>query len=70
MKIITLENTRQRLLIEEPYQVEISETGEVTKILNTTIPWFSCSDFEYIKEKNLLIVPTFFNNTIIAYKLN
>jgi len=45
----------------------VTPKGEKTKILDTTTPGFYCADFEYIKEKNLLIIPTFFGNTIVGY---
>ncbi len=48
----------------------VTQQGDKTKILDTTTPGFFSADFEYIKEKNLLIVPTFFNNSITAYKLH
>lgn len=48
----------------------VTPSGHVTKILDTSTPGIYSADFEYIKEKNLLIIPTFFNNTITAYKLD
>jgi len=48
----------------------VTPKGIKTKILDTTTPGFYSADFEYIKEKNLLIIPTFFGNKIKAYKLN
>ncbi|MFC2083711.1 SMP-30/gluconolactonase/LRE family protein [Bacteroidota bacterium] len=45
----------------------VTPKGEVTKILDTTTPGFYSADFEYIKEKNLLLIPTFYGNTITAY---
>ena len=45
----------------------VTPQGEVTKILDTTTPGFYCADFEYIKVKNLLIIPMFFGNTVVGY---
>jgi len=48
----------------------VTPAGEVIKILDTTVPGIYSADFEYIKDKNLLIIPTFFGNTIATYKLD
>ncbi|MCD4747081.1 MAG: SMP-30/gluconolactonase/LRE family protein [Bacteroidales bacterium] len=45
----------------------VTPQGEVTKILDTTTPGYYSADFEYIKEKKMLIIPTFFGNTLTAY---
>lgn len=47
----------------------VAPDGKVTKLLDTTADKFSAADIEYIPEKNLLLVPTFFKNTIVAYEL-
>ncbi|MFZ5516940.1 MAG: SMP-30/gluconolactonase/LRE family protein [Candidatus Zhuqueibacterota bacterium] len=46
----------------------ISPAGRVTELLDT-IGDINLADFEYIKEKKLLIVPTFVGNKVVAYKL-
>ncbi len=43
--------------------------GIKTLLLNTTRKKINAADFEYIPEKKLLLVPTFFNNRITAYRL-
>lgn len=48
----------------------ITPQGGKTKILDTTTPGYYSADFEYMKEKKLLIVPTFFGNTVVAYQLD
>ena len=48
----------------------VTPQGEKTKILDTTTPGYYSADFEYIKEKNLLIIPTFLGNIISAYSIN
>ena len=48
----------------------VTPSGDVSKILDTSTPGIYSADFEFIKEKNLLIIPTFFGNTITAYELN
>jgi len=47
----------------------ISPTGHVTKLLDTTASKINSADFEYILEKNLIIIPTFFDNRVIAYQI-
>lgn len=41
----------------------------VAKLLDTTPNQIGAADIEYIPEKNLLLVPTFFKNTVMAYEL-
>ncbi len=48
---------------------KVTPKGKKTKILDATTPGYYSADFEYIAKKNLLIVPTFFGNTIAGYKL-
>jgi sugar lactone lactonase YvrE len=47
----------------------ITPEGIVTRIMDTTTPGTNIADFEYINEKNLLIIPTFYGNTIVCYEL-
>lgn len=47
----------------------ISPAGEVIEILDTMAAELNSADFEFIKEKNLLIIPTFLGNRLTAYKL-
>lgn len=47
----------------------VSPEGEVTVLLDTTGEEISAADIEFIPEKNLLLVPTFFHNTVAAYEL-
>jgi sugar lactone lactonase YvrE len=47
----------------------ISPEGKVIEIMNLTTSGRYIADFEYIREKNLLIVPTFYGNTVIGYHL-
>ena len=48
----------------------VSPEGEKTKLLDTTTPGYYIADFEYIREKDLLIIPNFLNNTITGYSLD
>ena len=48
----------------------ISPEGEVTKLLDTSVPEINIADFEYIPEKDLIIIPTFFDRRVTCYRLN
>ena len=55
------------------YMQKISLIGKdcsIVEILNTADSKIWNTDFEYLSLKNLIIVPTFFNNKLIAYKLS
>lgn len=48
----------------------ITPEGDVTEILNILDQRpVNTADFEFIKEKNLLVVPTFYGNKVMAYRL-
>lgn len=47
----------------------IYPTGEVIEVLDIMDQGLNAADFEFIKEKNLLIIPTFMGNKVVAYKL-
>jgi len=47
----------------------ISNNGEVTLLLDSQEAKLNAADIEVIAEKNLLLVPTFFGNTVTAYEL-
>ena len=49
---------------------EITPQGNVTKMMDTSVPGIHTADFEYIEDKNLLIIPTFYGNTINAYEID
>jgi hypothetical protein len=46
----------------------ISPTGTDVTLLDTTSEKINQADFEFLPEQNLLIVPTFHDNRLIAYK--
>jgi hypothetical protein len=47
----------------------VSAEGKNTVLLDTRADSVSAADIEYIASKNLLLVPTFFKNTVRAYTL-
>jgi sugar lactone lactonase YvrE len=47
----------------------ISPSGEVVEILDTMYEGVNAADFEYIRERSLLVVPTFVDNRVVAYRI-
>jgi len=47
----------------------VSPGGEVVEILNVADAGLNCADFEFIKPSNLLVIPTFLGNRVVAYRL-
>ncbi|MCP4661302.1 MAG: SMP-30/gluconolactonase/LRE family protein [bacterium] len=47
----------------------VSPSGEVTKLLDTTAQKINSADIEYVPESRLLLIPTFFDNRVMAYHL-
>ncbi len=48
----------------------VSQAGEVVEILDTMETGLNSADFEFIKDKDLLIIPTFVGNKVVAYRLS
>jgi len=46
----------------------ISPGGKIEELMDT-IGDINCADFEFIKKKNLLLIPTFVGNRVVAYNL-
>jgi DNA-binding beta-propeller fold protein YncE len=47
----------------------VSAKGKVEKLLDTKAEKVNAADIDYIPELNLLLVPTFFANTVAAYEI-
>ncbi len=47
----------------------ISPSGDVIEIIDTLYDGVNSADFEYIRERNLLIIPTFADNRVMAYRV-
>lgn len=47
----------------------VSASGKVEKLLDTKAEKINAADIDYIPELNLLLVPTFFANTVAAYEI-
>jgi sugar lactone lactonase YvrE len=48
----------------------ISPDGEVVEILDVMDDGVNTADFEYIRARNLLIIPTFVDNRVMAYRVS
>lgn len=48
----------------------VTHQGAVNKILDTKDEKVNAADITFIPEQNLLLVPTFFANKVVAYKVN
>jgi len=46
----------------------ISPAGQVQKLLDNSPLEINCADFEFVPGKNILIVPTFYDNRVIMYR--
>ena len=47
----------------------VTAAGNVTKILDTKAQDINAADIAYLPKENLLLVPTFFANKLVAYKV-
>jgi sugar lactone lactonase YvrE len=47
----------------------ITPEGRVTQVLDLWPESLNVADFEFVKEQNLLVIPTFIGNKVVAYKL-
>ncbi len=47
----------------------VDKNGKVELLLDTKKDKISAADIDFVKEKNLLLIPTFFRNTVVAYHL-
>jgi sugar lactone lactonase YvrE len=48
----------------------VDQNGKTTTIIDTRADSVSAADIEYIQAKNMLLVPTFFKNSVVAYELS
>ena len=47
----------------------VTASGQVTTLMDTTPDKINSADLEYIKGMNLLLIPTFFDNRVVAYRV-
>lgn len=48
----------------------VTPSGETSRLMDTTARSMRLADFEYVPEKDLLVVPTLQNNTLVAYRFD
>ncbi|NMC37436.1 MAG: hypothetical protein GYA41_03845 [Bacteroidales bacterium] len=48
----------------------IGPDNNAVSLLRTKDKGYNTADIEYVPSMNLLLVPTFFNNSVVAYKLS
>jgi sugar lactone lactonase YvrE len=51
-------------------EIYLIQDGEETKILDTQEQGSNTADIDFIPDENIILVPTFQNNTVAAYELN
>jgi hypothetical protein len=47
----------------------VTASGETVPLLDTTPEGINAADFEYIPERELVIIPTFFDHRVVAYQI-
>ena len=47
----------------------VSSNGDVTVLMDTTAGRINSADIEFIEEKGMLLIPTFFDNRVMAYRV-
>ena len=47
----------------------VSPNGEIVELLDLAPERLNCADFEYVADKNLLVIPTFLGNKVVAYEI-
>jgi len=47
----------------------IDKEGKVTVLLDTASSKINSADIEFVQGQNLLVIPTFFDNRVVAYRL-
>lgn len=52
-----------------PGRIFIHRKGKTIKLLDTTEKEINTADLDFSKELNLILVPTFFDNRIVAYRI-
>jgi hypothetical protein len=52
-----------------PGRIFIHKNGKTTKLLDTTEKELKTADIDYALKIDLVLVPTFFDNRVVAYKI-
>lgn len=51
-------------------KIYVSDKGKVIQLLDTTAEEINTADIDYVPSGKLVLVPTFFKNNVVAYRLN
>lgn len=62
-------NTGELVFSNWPGRIFIHRNGKTVKLLDTTAQELKTADVDFALKLNLLLVPTFFSNQIVAYKI-
>lgn len=62
-------NTGELVFSNWPGRIFIHRNGKTIKLLDTTAQELKTADVDFALKLNLLLVPTFFSNQIVAYKI-
>ena len=62
-------NTGELVFSNWPGRIFIHRNGKTVKLLDTTAQELKTADVDFALKLNLLLVPTFFGNQIVAYKI-
>jgi len=47
----------------------VTASGKINVLIDTTASKINSADLGYIKSRRLLLIPTFFDNRVVAYKV-
>lgn len=62
-------NTGELVFSNWPGRIFIHRNGKTVKLLDTTAQELKTADIDFALKINLLLVPTFFSNQLVAYKI-
>jgi sugar lactone lactonase YvrE len=48
----------------------VTAAGDVRVLMDTTAAKINAADLEYVEKRNLLLIPTFFDNRVVAYRVS
>jgi len=47
----------------------VTADGESDLLIDSTVPGVLCADFEYLDGSSTIVVPTFYDNRLVGYRL-
>lgn len=67
---VEIMNSGSYLVSDWTGEVFLIKGGELTSLLSTKENNIQTADIGIIKDENIILIPTFFNNKLVAYKVN